>query len=162
MSRSWILVAAVSSLAVGCISGKGEGDDDTAGSGGSEIDGDGGSTTFDGDGPVASNGIVRCQAGSESSGQIVFVECDYDDPQGPADVESGTLIARQAADGSQVWEKPGQLVCRDYVCQGSFSETQTGYAPVNCAQLANFSFEAVLVDKSGNLSDPLPLTVEAR
>ncbi len=160
--RSVFLLPAVVCVAVvvlpGCGSGKGNGEGDS-GDGESEF-GAGSGSEFDGDGPVASDGRIWCQAGSDSSGSFAYIECKYDDPQGPADVQEGILIATRASDGSAVWEKEAQFVCRDYKCEGSFGETQSGYAPVNCTQLGDFVFEAVLVDRSGNESAPLVLTQE--
>ncbi len=137
--------------AVGCISGKGEGDDDTGGGGASEIDGGSDGSSFDGDGPVVSEATI-------TSTDACYVTARYDDPQGPADVRRGNVIAVDPATGTEVWVDE-LFVCIDYECVGSFRE-QPEYAPATCSRAADYEFYGQLEDRSGNLSERVLLVWE--
>ncbi len=132
-------------LLIACASGKG-GEDDS-GEEDSEIDTDGG-TEFDGDGPVIGTATIRMA-------DACFVNATYDDPQGPADVRRGDVIAVDPSTGTEVWVDM-LFVCIDYECFGSFRD-QPEYSPAGCSRAADYEFYGELMDRSGNRSPRVPL-----
>ena len=95
-------------VAVACGSGDGEADKDEEPGGNIDL---GGEVEFEDEvTPVLVEGKAWCEAGSDSSGMLFFVEVNYADPQGDYDVESGTLIGQGAGGGAVVFDEPLQRV----------------------------------------------------
>ena len=149
-------VAALAAGLLGCNVGKvGDGDDAESddGSNGS-IDLDDG-IQFDGDRPVIVEGVVWCQAGSDSSGMLFFFDVDYADPQGDYDVAAGDVTGSLASTGDEIFTD-NLLVCRDGQCVGSFRDGI--YPPITCATASDYNFTALLFDRAGLESDLVELT----
>jgi len=147
-------------LAVGliaCGAGKGsvDGEGDDAGSDG----GDGGDgVELTGDDPVVLSAIMYCEAGSDSSGNLFFVEVEADDPQGTYTLSDfGGTFTAYAGSGEVVFQDEG-LACRDGTCVHSF--TEYAVAPVTCATQGDYVFTVTVEDDEGHVSDEAEVTWE--
>ena len=125
------------------------------GCGNGKLDGDGGagedatsgeltrgSDAPDNDAPVLLEATVRMES------DHCFLEASYDDPQGPNDVERGTVWAVEPSTGAVLWTDD-LLVCVGYSCVGSYSNSHGEYAAAPCAQLDAFELQALVYDRAG-------------
>lgn len=153
MMKSPSLSAALAAACLLCAACSDSSDDDkstdtgTESSGNVNIDED----ALDDDAPVISNAVIR-------AGGYCYVEADYDDKQGPADVRRGMIYAIDRATGEEVWADP-LYVCRDYACVGSFGD-QPQYSGWGCGAADALRFEGQLEDRSGLLSERVELRME--
>lgn len=146
------LIPLLAALALGCNSGKGDVDGDgsgtTDGTGGTGSGGNG----LSGENPVVENGIIYCQAGSESSGNVFFVELEVDDPQGKYTIEedAGYFVAYDLS-GNEMFRDEFIACQSDGECSHSFNEINV--APVTCATHEDYQFFAAVQDYDGNYSE---------
>ncbi len=128
--------------AVGCANGKLDGDGPDDGSDGTTGDLTRGAGSSDSDAPVLLEATVRVE------GEHCFLEASYDDPQGPNDVQRGTVWAVEPASGTVMWTDD-LLVCVGYSCVGSFSTSHGEYASAPCSRLDSYELRAIVYDRSG-------------
>jgi len=106
--------------------------------------------------PLIEQGTIYCTVGSNSSGDIFYVELVASDPQGPDTLASfGNLVTAYDAQGAQTYED-AILVCDDRgQCSGSFRDGTFG--AVTCGTYDLYSYEAAVVDEDDNWSAPFTL-----
>ncbi|MCB9758446.1 MAG: hypothetical protein H6739_01265 [Alphaproteobacteria bacterium] len=110
-----------------------------------------GNESPDGETPVIREGSVYCTPGSQSSGDLFFVEIEAYDPQGDGDIaDQGGRVAGYYVDSDEEIFDDELLVCTGASCQGSWRDGI--YPPVTCATHDYFYFKAWVLDRDGNTS----------
>ncbi len=107
--------------------------------------------------PRIGSGSVRCQAGSNSSGDLFFVAVDVIDPNGNETLSSlESRIIMEDGGGNEVFDE-AILVCDgSTTCECSWRSGD--YGGVACGQGPDYSYFAVVVDQDGNDSDTFQLS----
>lgn len=117
----------------------------------------GGSIALDEE-PSRSDAPVLHAATVFQSSTKCFLEADYTDPQGPADVRRGTVSAVDPSSGTVFWTDD-LFVCVDNACIGSFDDSHVQYASAPCNQLGRYQLEAHVYDRTDNVSNSLVLDI---
>lgn len=110
------------------------------------------------DDPEVLDGEVWCTEGSNSSGDLFFVQVDVRDEQGEDTLSSqdSRIIARSST-GNEVFDE-SMLFCQDSGrCEGSWRSGDYG-GSILCATGEDFTYHAVIVDYDGNESPEFDLT----
>jgi hypothetical protein len=74
-----------------------------------------------------------------------FLEATYSDPQGPADVQRGTIIAVDPDSGEELWSDD-LFVCVDHNCVGSFAD-HAEYHTAPCSISERFEYHGFVYDR---------------
>ena len=146
-----IVILFGAALALGCGSGKGsvdgDGTDGRDGTGGT-----GGGNGLTGDNPVVEEAIIYCQAGSDSSGSIFFVEVEVDDHQGKYTIlDDGGYFVAYDLNGNEIFRDESIACQSDGECVHSFLEINV--SPVTCSTQADYQFFVAVEDYDGNFSE---------
>ena len=110
------------------------------------------------DPPEVQSGQVWCTEGSNSSGDLFFVEIDARDGQGDDTLSSdySRVIARSGS--TEVFDESFLLCTDSGRCEGSWrSGDYGGY--ILCATIDDFEYYTVVVDRDGNESDEFELEI---
>ncbi|GEM_PF-2887762 len=118
---------------------------------------DSGTTSAQDERPIVEQGTISCTEGSNSSGDIFYVELVATDPQGPDTLASfGSMVTAYDAADAFVYED-AILVCDTRgQCTGSFRDGTFG--AVTCVTYDLYSYEATVVDEDDNWSKAFGLT----
>ena len=79
-------------------------------------------------------------------GGTCFIEGSYSDPQGPADVRRGTIIAVDPDSGEELWSDD-LFVCVDHDCVGSFAD-HAEYSTAPCSLSDRYDYYGFVYDRS--------------
>ncbi len=101
--------------------------------------------------PIIESGTIWCTAGSNSSGDIFYVELDADDPQGADTLEPGGLVAGWDATGALVFEDAILVCSSSGRCTATFRDEI--YSGVSCSNHSLYTYTAQVVDEDDNLSE---------
>jgi hypothetical protein len=110
------------------------------------------------DPPEVISGSAWCTAGSNSSGDLFFVQIQGFDPQGEDDLAAtgGHVVAM---DGSNEFFDEPMLTCQpDGGCEASWRSGD--YGGIECKTSSDLDYYAILVDRQNNLSDRFELEWE--
>ncbi len=162
MNRSQHFLVAAISLCIGACSGKSDEETTesttTGGATTNETTGNGttgNGTTETGDStpdpsPFVVEGWSTCAPNASGPSSIV-IEATVDDPQGADTIPvlDSTITATNAS-GGEVFSEP--LLCNEGYCTFAFRDDV--YGGITCDTGADHTFTIVLIDDSGNTSDP--------
>ncbi len=103
--------------------------------------------------PIIESGTIYCTTGSNSSGDIFYVELVATDPEGPDTLASfGSTVTAYDSAGVEHFSDT-ILVCDDRgQCSGSFRDGTFG--SVTCSSYDLWTYKAQVVDEDDNWSTP--------
>ena len=108
------------------------------------------------DPPEVESGTVFCSEGSNSSGDLFFVEVRAYDKQGEDTLSEQDSRVIMRSGSSEIFDEP-ILFCQDNgLCQASWRSGD--YGGVACSGAEDYDYAAVLVDRDGNESAEFDLS----
>ena len=104
--------------------------------------------------PEIENGTAWCEGGSDSSGDLFFVEVRVNDDNGNETLTASRVIMRSGS--SEIFDEPILVCDGGPYCQGSWRSVD--YGEISCSQGSGYDYFAVIMDRDGNESPEYELT----
>jgi len=98
--------------------------------------------------PEIESGTAWCEGGSDSSGDLFFVEVRVNDDNGNETLTASRVIMRSG--NSEVFDEPILVCDGGPYCQGSWRSVD--YGEISCSQGSSYDYFAVIMDRDGNES----------
>ncbi len=108
------------------------------------------------DPPEVESGTVTCSAGSNSSGDLFFVEVRASDPQGEDTMSEQDSRVIMAKGSTEIFDQPILFCQSNGLCQGSWRSGD--YGGILCDDAEDYDYTAILVDRDGHESAEFDLS----